>query len=188
MSAGRVITGRRVELRPVSGEDPELQRIDEERRVGLRTAGSFQRSDTAGDGLPGSFLITDRRTGTAIGVIASDRPSENAPAELTCFIDPAVHLPGWGLEAYVLYARVLRDAGETRLRLGVLSGDRTVRRMLRALGQEPTVCLREHEWSAGQFHDVLMYEFTESAHDTVDARLSRLLKLDGDQTARAGAS
>ena len=186
MIAGQVITGRRVELRPVSADDVELQRLDDERRVGLRTAGSFQRTDQVGPGLPGPYLITDRRTGAAIGVIASDRPSEHAPAELTCFIDPSLTLPGWGLEAYVLYARALRDAGETRLRLGVLGGDRTVRRMLRALGQEPTAWLREHEWSAGEFHDVLIFEFTEASHTAIDSRLSGLLKLDGVRAERTG--
>jgi RimJ/RimL family protein N-acetyltransferase len=110
-------------------------------------------------------------------VIAGTRASEQGPVELTCFLDPSRNLPGWGLEAYVLYGRALQDAGITRLRIGVLGGDRVARSILHRLSQEPTATLREHEWGAGAFHDVLVFELGEAARASIDARLSALLKL-----------
>jgi len=159
----------------VGRDDPRLARLDARRPLMARTSQSFERAVGDSD-LPGPFLVFDRATGDVFGVANAFRPGPHSGlVELTLFLDPTVPRPGWGVEAYLLYARHMLDRGHGRLSMTLLGGDHVGLRMLGKLELLPTARLREHEWNAGCYHDAVVYVVSRERFAAVDSVLTRLL-------------
>lgn len=147
--------GRFVKLQP---PDPaELARLDALRHIEPRTPQTFAR-DFSLAGPLGPMLVRGVASHAIYGVVDGFMPmSQSDVVELTVFLDPHRSLPGAAIEAYLLYARALFHAGVRTLRISILDGDQMGRRVMGRIGLRAQVRMREHQWSGGRLHDLLIY-------------------------------
>jgi RimJ/RimL family protein N-acetyltransferase len=130
------------------------------------------------------MLIRDKATGQAIGLLENGE-MEGYPgvAVVLIFTDPAVARPGLALEGFALYVANTIERGARLVHLEVLVFNKPVLRMLRTLGLEEQVRLREQIYAGGRFWDVAVFAFDAAQYAQILTRYKR--KLPGGDRAPA---
>jgi ribosomal protein S18 acetylase RimI-like enzyme len=178
------LVGGWVALEPVSPTSlSDTMRLDAVRQRTPNLGGASRRRDSEGSFGP-AMLIRAKTTGQAIGLIENGE-MEGYPgvAVVLIFTDPAVARPGLALEGFALYVANVFERGASLVHLEVLAFNKPVLRMLRSLGLEEQVRLREHIYAGGRFWDVAVFAFDAGQYAQILKRYTR--KLPGGDRAPA---
>lgn len=173
--------GRLIELVIPAAQD-ELERLYAQRSAEPRTGSSPRGRDELpggpwlpADGPLGPMLVRDAESGESYGY--ADCFTLRAPSSVwvTVFLDPRRAPPGVGIEAYLLYARCLHDAGVSSFVIDISSGDLAGQRILGRLGLRAPVRMREHLWAGGTWHDSVLCFVAATELEAIEQRLEPLL-------------
>lgn len=185
MKADDKLVGGWVILEPLSPTNlSETLRLDGVRQRTPNLGGASRRRDSEASFGP-AMLIRAKATGDAIGLIESGE-MEGYPgvAVVLIFTDPAVARPGLALEGFALYVANVFDRGASLVHLEVLAFNQPVLRMLRSLGLEEHVRMREHIYAGGRFWDVAVFAFDAAQYAQILKRYTRKLP-GGDRSPAA---
>jgi RimJ/RimL family protein N-acetyltransferase len=156
------VDGVRARLEPASTLHPdELNDLDWARSLHPAMAGWLVRPAGAG---PGTMVVRDQRDGGVVGVIdTAQLPGYVDVASVSVYADAARRRGGTTLEAYGLCVTALFEGGARLIHHEVISANRPIQRILRAVGIRETARFRSHAYAAGRLWDVLVYSY-DAAH------------------------
>jgi ribosomal protein S18 acetylase RimI-like enzyme len=170
------IVGSWVTLEPLSPENrSDVQRLDEVRQRTPNLGGAPGRRDALKSFAP-AMLIRAKATGVAIGLIENgEMIGYPGVAVVLIFTDPTLARAGFALEGFALYVAHIFERGAELVHLEVLAFNQPVLRMLRRIGLEEQVRLRDQVYAGGRFWDVAVFAFDADQYTNILKRYARQL-------------
>lgn len=159
--AAPVISGRRVSIAPATEHDlVEIADLDWRRSLHPAMGGWWARPS----GAPGPGTVVLRRgdapDGEIVGTLdARELLGYPGVINLSMFTDDSRARGGMALEGYALTVDTLFAQGARLIHHEVITLNRPILRLMRALRIERTAHLREHAYAAGRWWDVAVFSF-----------------------------
>jgi len=157
---GLGLVGSRIRLDPVDDRTTaEFARLNVQRQLEPLVGST---SEAGSPAIAPPMIVRDRRSGQAVGVV-QNHAQPGGIAVLVVYLDPRSRRVGFGFEAIVLYVSHLFDSGARLVTSEVLEFNQEMNAIMRKSGLSPQARMREHQFIAGRYWDLLIYSLDRQA-------------------------
>lgn len=162
----------------------ELARLDAGRELHPAFGGFFERAPLPPGG--NGFAVREAAGGRLIGTVESGPlAGHDGVVTYVIYLDRGARA-GYALEAFALSVDEIFVRGARLVHIEVLAFNRPVLRLLDKVRLTPQALLRRHTYSAGGFHDVLVFGFDRLHWEAVIAPFRRLMPGGGTRPRALG--